>query len=113
MADPGTTQLVVTAIAALGGLGGLGGVLAAVLGRGKLRAESAQIVTASAVQLVNEMQEEAAGARGELRTLRTEVAAMAAELHRIRVAIYDPAATLQSIRLAANAPTGVNGRDPY
>jgi hypothetical protein len=118
---------VVTAIGGLGGLTGAAALLNAWLGRGKNRADAAQVLTGSALSLVHEMEEDARAARVELKQsraelktfrreastelqlVRQEARALADELHRLRMAIMAPNATIDSLRLLVTGPGQSNG----
>jgi len=99
----------------IGGVGGTAGVAAllnAIFGRGKTRSEAAQIITGSAVSMMNEFEEDAKAARTEMRAVRTEALALAEELHQLRMAILQPTATIETLRALVVAGSGpaVNGR---
>ncbi|MEO3929959.1 hypothetical protein ABGB07_39830 [Micromonosporaceae bacterium B7E4] len=108
-------------VGVVGGLAGVAALLNAFFGRGKTKAEEAQIITGSAVQVMNEFQEdaraarvEAAEVRVEMRAVRDEARALAEELHRLRMAIMQPDATIEGLRALVSSGPGssANGR-PY
>ncbi|RKN38441.1 hypothetical protein [Micromonospora endolithica] len=116
--------------AAVGG-GGLAGVvttlIAGILNRPKTRADAVSLLTDSALQQVNELQErtaeaerEAKAARDELaqtrrqmRELTGEIDAAVATLRSWRAAILTPGVDLEQLRAMVRDPGGtVNGRHP-
>jgi uncharacterized coiled-coil DUF342 family protein len=120
------------AAAAVGG-GGLAGVvttlISAMVSRPKTRADAVALLTDSALQQVNELQErtkeaeeEAKAARDELvqtrrhmreqmRELNEEIDAAVATLRTWRAAILNPAVDLDQLRLMVRDPGGtINGR---
>lgn len=105
-------QWVTTIAGSLGTIGGIGVLLNAFFGRGKTRSEAAQIITGSAVTMMNEFEEDAKAARSEMRAVRTEALALAEELHQLRMAIMQPTATIESLRALVVAGSGpaANGR---
>lgn len=120
-------QWVVSALGGFGGLAGIAALVNAITGRGKTRAEAAQILTGTAVALVNELEEAARVARaaeatsraelqtardemrGELQAVRDEARLLAGELHHLRTAILQPTATIEGVR-AIVLGGGSNGR---
>lgn len=96
-------------IGMIGGLTGCGSLVAAVMGRGKTRAEASQIIAGTAVTMMREMEEDAKAAQLELRQVRLEARALADELHRLRMAIMAPSATVETLRLLVVGPAS-NGQ---
>lgn len=108
---------------AVGALGGLGAFLTSIFGRrkqkaeaGRHEAEATQIITGTAMSLVNELEEDAKAARAEAKQAREEMRALAGEarlladeLHALRTAIMRPDASLEALRLLVSG-TGSNGR---
>lgn len=106
-----------------GGLTGVGVVVNAFLRRRnnraeakKTEAEETQIITGTAMSLVNELEEavreartEARQAREEMRAVQAEAHELARELHSLRLAIMHPSATVESLRLLVTG-TGSDGR---
>lgn len=68
-----TIQDVTTIIGAIGGLGGLGALVASLLGRRKLRAEAADVITDTALTLVEPLQRRVRELDGEVTELRRRV----------------------------------------
>jgi len=92
--DP--TQAVTAVIGAVGGLGGIAALIGAVFQRKRIRAETADVLTDTALTLVEplqkrvrELDQEAREARKEVRTLRDELGDMIATLRRWKAAILD------------------------
>lgn len=97
-------QEVTTAIGAIGGLGGIAAGLTVLLQRKKFKAEAADVLTDTALTLVEPLQrrvkevsEEAVEARAETRLARTEVA-------ELRDSLTDIMATLRRWRAAVLSP---------
>lgn len=114
------TEITTAAVGVLGGLAGLGALLQAFFGRGKSRAEAAQIITGTAVSLMNELEEdaraaraEAAQAREEMRAVRDEARKLADELHALRTAIMRPGATVENLRILVDAGRTNGTSNPY
>ncbi|MEU8821794.1 hypothetical protein [Actinoplanes sp. NPDC048796] len=107
-----TVQDITTIIGAIGGLGGLGALVASVLGRRKLRAEAADVITDTALTLVEPLQarvrevtaeakearEETRQAREEMFELRTSLAEVMTLLRRWRAAVLSPHVSREELR---------------
>ena len=110
------SQTLTSVIAALGGLSGLGAGLAVWLQRRKFKADAADVLTDTALTLIEPYREELKQTREENRALRSEVAELreaveevpelrsavarlTAEFARIRAAILHPGATLERLRM--------------
>lgn len=113
-AAPQWLQILLSVLGLLGGAGGLAAIAAVVVQRGKFRAEAADLLTDTALTLVQpmrarmaELEAEAQTAREQLRALdeRTRrlqltVVELRATLDRWYALIFAPDATLRSIRYA-------------
>lgn len=99
-------EIGVLIVGVLGGLSGLAALANAIFGRGKTRAEEAQILTGTALTLMKELEKEAKAAsdeadqaRTQMQAVRDEARALADELHKLRTAIMRPDATVEGLRL--------------
>ncbi|BAL87285.1 hypothetical protein AMIS_20650 [Actinoplanes missouriensis 431] len=98
------TQIVTAVIGVLGGIGGLGALVGSVFQRRKIRAEAADVLTDTALTLVEPLQErvkevtkeakeareEARQAREEMADLRTSLAELMGLMRRWRAAVLSP-----------------------
>lgn len=112
-------QWVTLIVGGVGGLAGVAALLNAFFGRGKTKAEAAQIITGSAVQMMGEFEDAARDAlaeskatRDEMQEVRREARALAEELHQLRMAIMQPTATIETLRALVSSGPGpaANGR---
>lgn len=106
-----TTQLVTAIIGVLGGIGGLGALVGSVFQRRKIRAEAADVLTDTALTLVEPLQArvkevtaeakeartEARQAREEMSDLRTSLAEVMGMLRRWRTAVLSPHITREEL----------------
>lgn len=106
-----TTQLVTAVIGILGGIGGLGALAASFFQRRKIRAEAADVLTDTALTLVEPLQKrvkevtaeasearaEAGRAREEMAELRASLADLIAQLRRWRAAVLSPHVTREQL----------------
>jgi hypothetical protein len=99
------------ATSVLGGIGGLSGVGAlatALFKRRTVKADAAETVTDTALELMAELKADAKATRTELATVRAEAESLASRLRTLIAAIHDPVMTLE--RLRGMVPMGgVNG----
>lgn len=112
---PDWVQILLSVLGVLGGAGGLTAIAAVLVQRGKFRAEAADLLTDTALTLVQpmrtrmtELETEAQTNREQLRVaderirqLQTTIADLRATLDRWYAAIFAPDATLRSIRYVA------------
>ncbi|MFY1595501.1 hypothetical protein [Micromonospora sp. WMMD737] len=132
-------QTLITVIGLLGGAGGIAALAATLLQRRKIRADAADVITDTALTLVeplrgrvNELEAEVAGARREIAGARQQAEAANAELGDLRTAFReltsllwqwrnavlatsgtpDPEAALARLRLMVSAEHHTNGRHP-
>ena len=98
--------------AGLLGAGGVGSVLTAAFGRGKAKADAADVLTDSVLQFAEELKKEAGEARAEVRRVRQEAHALADELHHLRLAVMAPTATIDGLRalVRGGSAPGANGQ---
>lgn len=113
-AAPQWLQVLLSVLGLVGGAGGLAAIAAVVVQRGKFRAEAADLLTDTALTLVQpmrtrmaELEAEAQVAREQLRAsderarrLQTTIVDLRAMLDRWYALIFAPDATLRSIRYA-------------
>ncbi|MER7456764.1 hypothetical protein [Micromonospora sp. NPDC126480] len=113
-AAPQWLQILLSVLGLLGGAGGLAAIAAVVVQRGKFRAEAADLLTDTALTLVQpmrtrmaELEAEAQTAREQLRAsdertrrLQATIVELRAMLDRWYALIFAPDATLRSIRYA-------------
>lgn len=118
-------EIGVAVVGVLGTAGGLGALAKVIFDRGKGRAETAQILTGTALTLVNELEEGAREARQEIQAARSEARAAqdearaawreahqtAFELHRLRTAIMSPGVTVDELRAMVSADPDRSGRN--
>lgn len=109
--------------------GGIAGIITTLIGglfnRPKTRADAVALLTGSAIQQVNELQErtseaereakaardELAAARAQMRELTGEIDAAVATLRSWRAAILTPGIDLEQLRVMVRDPGGtINGR---
>lgn len=102
-------------VAAILGGSGIGSIITAIMSRGKIAAEAADVVSKISVQFAKDVQadataarQEAAAVRRELAEVRAEAHALALELRRLRLAILAPSASIDGLRALVNPP-GANG----
>lgn len=134
-------QVVLSVVGVLGGTGGIAAVTTVVLQRRKFKADAADVITDTALTLVEplkarvrELETEATGARKETASahreataarqqvqaarldvadLRTAVAELTSMMRRWRSAIMAPDATVEHLRvLVSTEPGAVNGHGP-
>lgn len=122
---PPWIQILLTLVGAVGGLTGVGAIATVLVQRRKFRADAADVLTGTALTLVDplrarvsELQSEVAEARQkaaqateEIGDLRAAVREMTLMMRRWRTAIFAPNATVQTIRelVAADQGPGSNG----
>jgi uncharacterized small protein (DUF1192 family) len=99
------TALVTSALSVLGAGGGMGAAVAAIVRWRKTRADAADVITDTALILVEPLKERIKELESEIGRLRSEARQTANELRRIRTAILDPAVTLEELRALTN-PSG-------
>jgi hypothetical protein len=100
-------HIITSLLSVLGAGGGLGAAAAAALRWHKTKADTADVLTDTALTLIEPLRVRIQDLDREILRLRYEVRQTAAELRRLRTAILDPGATLEGLRrLAVNA-----GRD--
>ncbi|WP_018800815.1 hypothetical protein [Salinispora arenicola] len=116
-AAPQWLQVLLSVLGVLGGAGGFATIAAVVVKRRKFRAEAADVLTDTALTLVQpmrvrmaELEAEAQSVREQLRAsdeqarrLQATVAQLRATLDRWYALIFTPDATLRSIRYAVHA----------
>ncbi len=136
----GTTEIVTAIIGVIGGVGGIGAFLTSIFQRKKIRAEAADVLTDTAITLVEPLQrrvkevtDEAREARAETRQAREETRQARAEtqlareemselradlgevmtlLRRWRAAVLNPHITREQLQemVRAESPPTPNGR---
>jgi hypothetical protein len=104
-----TVQAVTAIIGAVGGLGGLGALVASVLGRRKLKAEAADVITDTALTLVEplqrrvrELEAEAEQARRKWREFADGMADALALIRRWRIAMRSQRVDREELRIMAD-----------
>lgn len=132
-------QTLITIVGLLGGAGGIAALAATLLQRRKIRADAADVITDTALTLVeplrgrvNELQSEVAEARREATGARQQAEAANVEIGDLRTAVRelthlllrwrtavldtasapDPRAALERLRVMVSADHGTNGRFP-
>jgi uncharacterized small protein (DUF1192 family) len=105
------TQIVTSALSVLGAGGGLSAATAAVVRWRKSNADAADVITDTALILVEPLKARIQELEREIARLRSEARQTANELLRFRTAILDPTASLDSLRALAN-PTRSNRARP-
>jgi septal ring factor EnvC (AmiA/AmiB activator) len=96
------TALVTSALSVLGAGGGLAAATAAVMRWRNTRAEAADVITDTALILIEPLKERIKELESDIGRLRSEVLQTADELRRIRIVILDPATTLEELRVLAD-----------
>jgi len=124
-AGPPWIQILLTVLGAVGGLGGVAAVATVLVQRRKFKADAADVLTDTALTLVDplkarvgELQTEVVDARRkvaeateEIGDLRAAVRDLTLMMRRWRTAIFAPGATVEQIRelVAADQGPGSNG----
>jgi hypothetical protein len=110
-------QILLSAVAVLGGGGGIAAMSAVLLQRRKFRADAADVITDTALTLVEplktrvrELEEETRRAGANVRELSDTVADLTSTMRRWRVAILHPTATVDDLRTMVRAESTRNGR---
>ena len=132
-AGPPWVQILLSVLGVLGGAGGITAIATVVLQRRKFKADAADVITDTALTLVDplrqrvkELEAEAAGARKETASAHQEAAAARAEIRefrsaiteltgmmrRWRAAILAPDASLDALRVMVTSEPGTNGHGP-
>lgn len=110
---------IVAAILGGGGVSAIITLIQAFRGRGRDRADAADVLQDTAREWVTDFKAEAQSARAETAALRTEVhrvreeaTALANELQKLRLAIFSPTATIDGLRDLVRRGSGPssNGR---
>lgn len=103
-------QEIMTMLGAAGGLGGVAAGLTVFLQRHKFKAEAADVLTDTALTLVEplknrvrELETEATEAYGALRELREAVSDLTSTMRRWRAAILSPAVTREDLHAMVRA----------
>ena len=102
----GWTQVATSALSVLGAGGGLGATVAAVLRWRTTKADAADVITDTALILIEPLKARISELEHEIARLRSEARQIADELLRLRTAILDPTATLEDLRGLVNPPKG-------
>jgi uncharacterized protein YlxW (UPF0749 family) len=87
--------------AIVGGLGGLGGLAAfaqALTGRSKIRAEAADVLTGSALEIVRQIQDRERGLQVRVRELEDELDQLHRRLRELERAVSERDATISQLR---------------
>lgn len=123
---PGWVQTLLAVVAILGGGGGLAALATVLSQRRKFKADTADVLTDTALTLVEplrtrvtELEAEQRQARvrmseqdAEISELRAAVRDLTATMRKWRAAILSPTARVETLRQLVNADPGVNGRNP-
>lgn len=91
----------VIAAAVVGSLGGLGGLAAfaqALTGRSKVRAEAADVLTGSALEIVRQIQDREGRLTGRVRELEDEIDQLHRRLRELERALSERDATISLLR---------------
>lgn len=119
-AGPPWVQILLSVVGVLGGVGGITAIATVVLQRRKFKADAADVITDTALTLVeplktrvSELQSEVRDARhqakaanAEVAELRVAVQEMTRMIRRWRAAIFAPDATIDRLRVMASADPG-------
>jgi hypothetical protein len=98
--------MVTSVLSILGAGGGLGAATSAVIRWRKTNADAADVITDTALILVEPLKQRIQELDREVSRLRNEARQTANELRRIRTALLDPTATLESLRALAGPSRG-------
>src|ERR1700754_2037565 len=98
----GWIQVLTSALSVVGAGGGLGAVATAILRRRATNAEAADVITDTALVLVEPLKQRIRDLENEVRELQRTVKDALAELGRLRAALLDPAANLEDLRALAH-----------
>ncbi|WP_174526336.1 hypothetical protein [Micromonospora maritima] len=117
---PAWTSILVTVVGVLGGGGGLAALIGLLLQRRKFRADAADVLTDTALTLleplklrVRELETEVRTTKDNLGELSDSVAGLTATLRRWRAAILHPDAKVEQLRkMVTTEPVGAGSRKP-
>jgi hypothetical protein len=94
----GWAQILTSVLSVVGAGGGLGAVFTAILRRRATDAEAADVITDTALVLVEPLKQRIRDLENEVRQLQRAVKQALEELRRLRMAVLDPAANLEDLR---------------
>jgi hypothetical protein len=101
-------QVATSVLSVVGAGGGLGAATAAIIRRRKSNADAADVITDTALILVEPLKQRVKELEIEIGRLRTEARQTANELRLLRSAVLDPSAKLEELRAVANPRRGNN-----
>lgn len=100
-----TTATIIAVIGGLGGLGGVGAFVNVFLQRRKFRAEAADVLTDTALTLVEPLQTRVRELENEVRVTRAEVRDATADARTLKNELVDALALLRRWRMAVLNPS--------
>lgn len=97
-------QILITVVGLLGGAGGIAAVATVAVQRRKLKADTADVLTDTALQLVEPLKARVRELEGEVQTTRRSAVAANSEVERLRDSVRDLATVVRRWRAEILAP---------